>query len=81
VNLQIACPKCGHKRELALAEMSDGSAVACDGCGELIRFRGANTVAVQQAIDELQARLGDTAKLNVRVKMKSKRPWWKFWSG
>jgi hypothetical protein len=81
VNLQIACPKCGRKREVALAEMTDGSAVACDGCGELIRFRGANTAAVQQAIDELQAKLGGTAKLNVRVKMQSKRPWWKFWGG
>jgi len=81
VNVQIACPKCGRKRELPLAEMTDGSAVACDGCGELIRFRGANTVAVQQAIDELQAKLGGTAKLNVRVKVKSRRPWWKLWGG
>jgi uncharacterized Zn finger protein len=81
VNVQIACPKCGRKREIPLAEMTDGSAVACDGCGELIRFRGANTAAVQQAIDELQAKLGGTAKLNVRVKVKSRRPWWKLWGG
>jgi uncharacterized Zn finger protein len=81
VNVQIACPKCGRKRELPLAEMTEGSAVACDGCGELMRFRGANTAAVQQAIDELQAKLGGTAKLNVRVKVKSRRPWWKLWGG
>ena len=52
---------------------------ARDGCGQLIRFKGANTAAVQQAIDELQAKLGGTAKVNVRVKAKTRRPWWKFW--
>jgi uncharacterized Zn finger protein len=79
MNVRIACPKCGRKRELALTELTAGSAVACEGCGELIRFRGADTVAVQQAIDELQSKLGATAKVNVRVKLKSRRPWWKFW--
>ncbi|HET7365375.1 MAG TPA: hypothetical protein VFJ70_17545 [Burkholderiales bacterium] len=79
MTVQIACPKCGRKRELALADVSAGKAVACEGCGELIRFRGADTVAVQQALDELQAKLGGTAKVNVRVRVKQRRPWWKFW--
>lgn len=79
MKVQIACPKCGRKRELALADISEGKSVACEGCGELIRFKGANTVAVQQAIDELQAKLGGTAKVNVRVNVKQRRPWWKFW--
>jgi len=79
VNVEIACPKCGKRQTLALAEVSAGKATACEGCGELIRFKGADTAAVQQAIDELQAKLGGTAKLNVRVKLKQRRPWWKFW--
>jgi DNA-directed RNA polymerase subunit RPC12/RpoP len=79
MNAQIACPKCGRKRELALAEMTDGSAVACEGCGQLIRFKGANTAALQQALDELQSKLAGSAKVNVRLKVKSRRPWWKFW--
>ena len=58
MNVQIACPKCGRKRELALSEMSAGSAIACEGCGQLIRFKGADTAKVEQAIDELQAKLG-----------------------
>ena len=49
------------------------------GCGELIRFKGADTAAVQHAIDELQAKLGGTAKVNLRLKVKQRRPWWKFW--
>jgi uncharacterized Zn finger protein len=79
MNVQIACPKCGRKRELALAEMSGGSALACEGCGALIRFKGADTAKVQQALDELQAKLGAGAKVNVRVNVKPRRPWWKFW--
>ena len=79
MNVQGACPKCGRKHDLALADMSAGKAFACEGCGELMRFKGANTVAVQQAIDELQAKFGGTAKVNVRVKLKQRRPWWKFW--
>ena len=79
MNVEIACPKCGKRQTLALAEVSAGKATACEGCGELIRFKGADTAAVQQAIDELQAKLGGTAKLNVRVKLKQRRPWWKFW--
>jgi hypothetical protein len=79
MNVQIACPKCGRKRELTLAVMTEGSALACEGRGQLIRFKGANTAAVQQAIDELQAKLGGSAKVNVRVKAKTRRPWWKFW--
>ena len=79
MNVEIACPKCGKRQTLTLAEMSAGKATACEGCGELIRFKGADTAAVQQAIDELQAKLGGTAKLNVRVKLKQRRPWWKFW--
>jgi hypothetical protein len=67
MNVQIACPKCGRKRERVR------------GLGEPIRFKGADTAAVQRAIDELQAKLGGTAKVNVRVKVKSRRPWWKFW--
>ena len=78
MNVQIACPKCGRKRALALAEMTEGGAVACEGCGQLIRFKGANTAAVQQALDELQAKVGN-AKVNIRVQVKSRRPWWKFW--
>ena len=79
MNVQIACPKCGRKRELALAETTEGSALACESCGQLIRFKGANTAAVQHAIDELQAKLGGSAKVNVHVKAKTRRPWWKFW--
>jgi len=79
VNVEIACPKCGKRQTLALADISAGKASACEGCGELIRFKGANTAAVQNAIDELQARLGGTAKVNMRVKVKQRRPWWKFW--
>ena len=79
MNVEIACPKCGKRQTLALAEVSAGKATACEGCGELFRFKGADTAAVQQAIDELQAKLGGTAKLNVRVKLKQRRPWWKFW--
>jgi DNA-directed RNA polymerase subunit RPC12/RpoP len=78
MNVQIACPKCGRKRELGLAEMSAGSAVACEGCGQLIRFKGADTAKVEQAIDELRAKLGPGVNVNVRVKVK-RRPWWKFW--
>ena len=79
MKVQIACPKCGRKRELALSEMSAGSAIACEGCGQLIRFKGADTAKVEQAIDELRAKLAGNAKVNVRVKVKSRRPWWKFW--
>jgi DNA-directed RNA polymerase subunit RPC12/RpoP len=79
MNVQIACPRCGKHQTLALADISAGKATACEGCGELIRFKGANTVAVQQAIDELQTKLGGTAMVNVRVKVKQRRPWWKFW--
>jgi hypothetical protein len=79
VNVEIHCPKCGRRQTLALADMSEGKATACQGCGELIRFKGADTVAAQQAIDELQAKLGGNAKVNVRVKVKQRRPWWKFW--
>ena len=79
MNVEIACPKCGKRQSLALAEISAGKATACDGCGELVRFKGADTAAVQNAIDELQGKLGGTAKVNVRVKVKQRRPWWKFW--
>ena len=79
MNVEIACPKCGKRQSLALADISAGKATACDGCGELIRFKGADTAAVQNAIDELQGKLGGTAKVNVRVKVKQRRPWWKFW--
>ena len=79
MNVEIACPKCGKRQTLALADMSAGKATACEGCGELIRFKGADTAAVQSAIDELQAKLGGTAKVNLRLKVKQRRPWWKFW--
>ena len=79
MNVEIACPKCGKRQTLALADMSAGKAAACEGCGELIRFKGADTAAVQSAIDELQAKLGGTAKVNLRLKVKQRRPWWKFW--
>jgi len=78
MNVQIACPRCGRKRELALSQMSAGNAIACEGCGQLIRFKAADTAKVEQAIDALQAKLGGSANVNVHVKMKS-RPWWKFW--
>lgn len=54
--------------------------LACPGCGETIRFRGADTQSVQHAIDALQAKLGPGVKVNVDVKLRSARPWWKFWS-
>jgi hypothetical protein len=79
MNVQIACPKCSKRQTLALADISAGKATACEGCGELIRFKGADTAAVQHALDELQGKLGGTAKVNVRVKLRSRRPWWKFW--
>ena len=79
MSVAINCPKCGQRLSLELTDMSAGKAIACVGCGELIRFRGADTVGVQQAIDELQSKLGGTAKVNVRVKVKGRRPWWKFW--
>src|SRR5205085_1895983 len=43
MNVGINCPKCGKRVTLELADMSAGKAMACEGCGELIRFKGADT--------------------------------------
>jgi hypothetical protein len=79
MKVAIKCPQCGRTRELALAEMTERKAFAFEGCGQTIRFKGADTAKAQQALDELQGKLGGSAKLNVRVKVKRARPWWKFW--
>ena len=55
MNVKLACPKCRAVLDLPLAQMTDGGAVACTACGELIRFKGADTAKAQRTLDELQA--------------------------
>ena len=82
MDVQLPCPKCKAPLQLTFAQMSSGSSSACTHCGEIVRFQGADTARVQRALDELQGKLGGAdVKVNVRVNVKRKRPWWKFWGG
>jgi hypothetical protein len=79
MDVKLACPKCKAPLEVTLAQLSAGSSATCTHCGELLRFQGADTAKVQRALDELQGRPGGAnVKVNVRVNVKPKRPWWKF---
>ena len=80
MDVKLACPKCKAPLHLTLAQMSAGSSAVCTSCGEVVRFKGADTAKVQRALDELQGKLGGAnVKVNVRVNVRRKRPWWKFW--
>ena len=74
MNVDIACPKCGKTLQVALAQLGPGHAMNCPGCGTVIHFAGNDGAKVQQAIDQLKG-----ASVKVNVKLRTRRPWWKFW--
>ena len=76
----LTCPKCHTGFRIALREMTPGSSRACPHCGTMIRFSGQDAGKVQQALDQLEGSLGGAGiKINVRMRQKQQKPWWKFW--
>lgn len=73
----IRCPHCQRDFSLPLMALVPGSSRACPHCGTSIRFAGQDGGKVQQAIDQITSLAG--ANVKVTVKVKQKRPWWKFW--
>jgi hypothetical protein len=59
-----------------LAQMTPGHGLPCANCGTVITFAGQDASKVQKIIDELSSQIPG---VSVEVKVKTKRPWWKFW--
>lgn len=74
----LSCPRCGKSLSVLFADIAPGKHHVCDGCGEVITFAGADASKVQQMIDALGAKLPGVS-VNVNVKVKTRRPWWKLW--
>ncbi len=70
IEVQVPCPKCGHKFPLALDQLQSGASTACPGCGQSITFQGGGGAKVQQALDLLGDQVKNV-KVNVTVKRKS----------
>jgi transcription elongation factor Elf1 len=77
IETTIACPKCKKSMSVMLTEVKAGYTKLCRNCGTQINLSGADLGKVQGVLNELDA-LGPG--VNVKVKVKSKRPWWRFWS-
>jgi hypothetical protein len=74
---KIACPRCGASVTLRLSEMRPGNLKACPACSAPVRFSGTDASKIQEVISQLGA-VGPGVSVKVRVK--TKRPWWRFWS-
>jgi len=75
----IACPHCKKNFSVRFDEIGPGKARSCPNCGATIRFAGQDLGNVQQMIDQLSNAAGNTS-VKVNVKVRVRRPWWKFWS-
>lgn len=76
----IPCPHCHKTFSVLLTEIGPGKTKPCPNCGSVVRFAGQDATNVQHAIDQLKTQLGGSnVKINVNVRTKTKRPWWKFW--
>ena len=81
VEVNIPCPRCRKPFPVSLSTIGQGRSASCPACGTPVTFAGSDAAGVQRAIDQLQGQMGDGAvKVKVRVRTRSKRPWWKFWS-
>ena len=78
IETSIPCPRCRRPFTVALDEIRPGLTRACPSCGTQIKFAGQDASKVQQAVDQLGAQLKG-ASIKVEVKVKARRPWWKFW--
>jgi uncharacterized Zn finger protein len=76
IETNIACPKCKQPLAISLAEMTPNHTTVCHSCGTAIKFSGQDASKVQNIINQLEA---SGAKINIKVNVKSKRPWWRFW--
>lgn len=77
----VACPQCRQPVTLSLAELGNGRSRLCPHCGTVLRFAGPDLQKLQQVLDQLGAQAGAGAvTVKVSVKVKTARPWWKFWA-
>jgi len=70
IEVQLPCPKCGHKFPLALDQLQSGASTACPHCGQTVTFQGGGAEKVQQALDLLGDQVKQV-KVNLTVKRKS----------
>ena len=73
IETSIACPKCKKSMSVPPAEVKAGYTKLCRNCGAQIELSG----KVENVIHQLNA---PGPVVNVKVKVKSRRPWWRFWS-
>jgi hypothetical protein len=76
---KVPCPKCGTSLAVPLAEIAPGAGKLCPNCGATIKFTGQDASKIQSIIEQLETQIPG-ARINVTVKTKNRRPWWKFWA-
>ena len=77
IETSIACPRCKKSMSVTLAEVKAGYTKLCRNCGAQISLSDADLGKVQNVPDQPDA---PGPGSSVKVKARSKRPWWRFWS-
>ena len=76
IETSIACPRCKKSMSVKLAEVKAGYTKLCRNCGAQINLSEVDPGKMQNETEQPDA----PGQGSVEVKVKAKRPWWRFWS-
>ena len=65
-----------HLLSIPLAQIVPGNSHPCTNCGEVVTFAGQDASKIEARVNRLRTQFSG---VSVKVKIKTKRPWWKFW--
>lgn len=72
----ISCLKCRNALSIPLAQMAPGNSYPCTNCGEVMTFAGQDASKIEERVNQMRTQFSG---VSVKVKIETKRPWWKFW--